>query len=57
MPQRPAVVSGYKKQIDETPWIITNVRHSLSSGGYTSQITLETHQADGVDGGDEATMD
>ncbi|WP_284336723.1 contractile injection system protein, VgrG/Pvc8 family [Comamonas sp. NoAH] len=55
MPQRPAVVSGYKKQIDETPWIITNVRHSLSSSGYTSQITLETHQAEGVDGGDEAT--
>lgn len=54
MPQRPAVVSGYKKQIDETPWILTSVRHSLSSGGYISQLTLETHQAEGVDGGDEA---
>ncbi|WP_284336726.1 hypothetical protein [Comamonas sp. NoAH] len=43
MPQRPAVISGYKKQIDETPWIITNVRHSLSSSGYSSQITLGKH--------------
>jgi hypothetical protein len=57
MPQRPAVVSGYKKQIDETPWIITNVRHSLSSGGYTSHITLETHQAEGVEGGEAITRD
>lgn len=54
MPQRPVVVSGYKPQIDQTAWIITAVRHSLSSSGYTSQITLETLQAEGVDGGDEA---
>lgn len=54
MPQRTAVVSDYKKQIVETPWIITNVRHSLSSCGYTSKITLGTHQVEGVDGRDEA---
>ncbi len=54
MPQRPVVVNGYKRQIDETPWIVTAVRHSLSSSGYTSQITLETLQAEGVEGGDEA---
>lgn len=57
MPQRPVVVSGYKRQIDETPWIVTAVRHSLSSSGYTSQITLETLQAEGVEGGDEAGAD
>ncbi|QKV52376.1 contractile injection system protein, VgrG/Pvc8 family [Comamonas antarctica] len=57
MPQRPVVVSGYKPQIDKTAWIITAVRHSLSSSGYTSQITLETLQAEGVDGGDEASED
>ncbi|MBH2010873.1 MAG: phage late control D family protein [Xanthomonadaceae bacterium] len=55
MPQRPAVVTGYKPQIDETPWIITSVRHTLEAGGYTSQITLETMQAEGVEGGDEAS--
>ncbi len=57
MPQRPVVVSGYKRQIDETPWIVTAVRHSLSSSGYTSQITLETLQSEGVDGGDEVNED
>ncbi|MEJ2800888.1 contractile injection system protein, VgrG/Pvc8 family [Comamonadaceae bacterium PP-2] len=50
MPQRPVVVSGYKRQIDETAWIITDVRHSLSSSGYSSTITLETLQAEGVEG-------
>jgi phage protein D len=55
MPQRPVVVSGYKKQIDETEWIVVGVRHSLGSSGYTSQMTLETKQAEGVEGGDEAS--
>ena len=54
MPQRPVIVSGWKKQIDETVWMVTAVRHSLSSSGYTSQLTLETQQSEGVDGGDEA---
>ncbi len=57
MPQRPAVVAGYKPQIDATPWIITSVRHTLEGGGYTSQITLETLQAEGVEGGEEAQPD
>lgn len=57
MPQRPAVVTGYKPQIDGTPWLITAVRHTLEAGGYTSQITLETMQAEGVEGGDEAGQD
>ncbi len=54
MPQRPVVVCGYKKQIDETEWIVVGVRHSLSTSGYTSSMTLETKQAEGVEGGDEA---
>jgi len=49
-PQRPARVVGYKPQIDETPWIVTRLRHSLDSGGFVSQITLETEQAEGVEG-------
>lgn len=55
MPQRPVIVSGWKKQIDETVWMVTAVRHSLSNSGYISQLTLETQQSEGVDGGDEAT--
>lgn len=54
MPQRPVIVSGWKKQIDETVWMVTAVRHSLSNSGYISQLTLETQQSEGVDGGDEA---
>jgi len=49
-PQRPARVAGYKLQIDETPWIVTRVRHTLDGGGYVSQLTLETEQAEGVEG-------
>lgn len=53
-PQRPVVVRGYKPQIDATPWLITGVRHTLAVGGYTSTLALETLQAEGVEGGDEA---
>ena len=49
-PQRPARVVGFKRQIDETPWIVTSVRHTLDSSGYVSQFTLETEQAQGVEG-------
>ena len=55
MPQRPVVVSGYKRPIDETAWIITDVRHSLSSSGYSSTITLETLQAEGIEGAEDST--
>jgi phage protein D len=57
IPQRPARVAGYKRQIDETPWIVTRVRHSLDGGGYTSQLTLETEQAEGVEGQEGADAD
>jgi phage protein D len=53
-PQRPVVVRGYKPQIDRTPWLVTAVRHALTAGGYTSTLTLETLQAVGAEGGDEA---
>ena len=56
-PQRPARVAGYKRQIDETPWIVTRVRHTLDGGGYVSQLTLETEQAEGVEGQEGASGD
>ena len=57
IPQRPARVAGYKRKIDETPWIVTRVRHSLDGSGYVSQLTLETEQADGVEGQEGANAD
>ncbi|KAF1021876.1 MAG: hypothetical protein GAK30_01565 [Paracidovorax wautersii] len=51
--QRPAEVSGFKDQIDETAWVITSARHTLDAGGYTTQITLETMQEDDVEGQEE----
>ncbi|WP_422085205.1 hypothetical protein [Variovorax sp.] len=50
-------MAGYKRKIDETPWIVSRVRHSLDGSGYTSQLTLETEQAEGVEGQEGATVD
>ncbi|CAN7594925.1 contractile injection system protein, VgrG/Pvc8 family [Variovorax paradoxus] len=54
-PQRPARVGGYKQKIDETPWIVASVRHTLDGSGYTSHLRLETEQAEGVEGQEGAT--
>lgn len=56
-PQRPARVVGFKRQIDETLWIVTSVRHTLDGSGYVSQLTLETEQAEGVEGQEGASED
>jgi phage protein D len=55
IPQRPARVAGYKRKIDETPWIVTRVRHTLDGSGYVSQLTLETEQAEGAEGQEGVT--
>jgi phage protein D len=55
-PQRPARVAGYKRKIDETPWIVAIVRHTIDQAGYISQLTLETEQADGVEGQEGARV-
>lgn len=57
MPQRPARVAGFKPQIDATPWVVTRVRHSLDGNGYTSHLTLETEQAEGIEGQEGAAED
>ena len=56
-PQRPARVAGYKQKIDETPWIVASVRHTIDQAGYVSQLTLETEQAEGVEGQEGAGVD
>ncbi|ORM87678.1 hypothetical protein HA44_00730 [Mixta gaviniae] len=39
---RTGKVSGFKKQVDGSSWIITTLTHSLSSdGGFTTSLELE----------------
>lgn len=40
-PELPAIVSGWKPTIDGTDWIISQVSHSLSDSGFTTQLDLE----------------
>jgi phage protein D len=41
MPELPATVQGWKKNIDSTDWILGPVTHNLNDNGYTTQIALE----------------
>ena len=40
-PETPAVVQGFKPEIDEEAWLITEVSHKIDSGGYTASIQFE----------------
>ena len=40
-PETPVQVEGFKDAIDAETWIIEKISHSISSGGYISQIDLE----------------
>lgn len=40
-PELPATVIGFKPIIDSTDWIISQVSHSLSDSGFTTQLDLE----------------
>jgi phage protein D len=42
IPQSPVNVSGFKAEIDGMDWIAAKVSHSISDGGFTSRIELET---------------
>lgn len=50
-PELPTRVQGFKPQIDTLPWILTQVTHSLTDGGYTNGLELEV-KADEVQGGE-----
>ena len=41
MPELPAILIGFKDQIDSTAWIITQVTHSIGDGGYTCAVEFE----------------
>lgn len=41
-PELPVTVSGFKPDIDATPWLVKSVRHTLSAdAGFTSELSLE----------------
>lgn len=42
IPQSPVNVSGFKADIDNMDWIAAKVSHSVSDGGFTSRVELET---------------
>ena len=41
MPETPVQLSGFKKEIDGSEWLITKVSHSISDSGYTCQVECE----------------
>jgi phage baseplate assembly protein W len=40
-PELPVTVSGFKPEIDETPWLVKKVTHTLSDTGFTTALNLE----------------
>jgi hypothetical protein len=40
-PETPAIVQGFKPEIDAEAWLITEVSHKIDSGGYTASIQFE----------------
>ncbi|GGY12814.1 phage late control D family protein [Massilia dura] len=40
-PELPVTVAGWKDEIDSIPWLVQNVTHDISDGGYTNSIELE----------------
>ncbi|MEI7409983.1 phage late control D family protein [Pectobacterium aroidearum] len=45
-PETPVQVSGFKQVIDEQPWTISKVTHSLSNSGYVTALELEVLLSD-----------
>lgn len=44
MPQTPVVLRGFKEIIDDTPWLVVKLTHTLGDAGLTTQIELETRR-------------
>jgi phage protein D len=40
-PEMPVTVSGFKPEIDATPWLIKKTTHTLGEGGFTTALELE----------------
>jgi phage protein D len=40
-PEMPVTVAGFKPEIDDTPWLVKQVTHTIGDGGFTSALELE----------------
>ncbi|MCT8467003.1 phage late control D family protein [Chromohalobacter canadensis] len=40
-PETPIIADGWKREIDATPWLITEISHDLSDSALTSSVDLE----------------
>lgn len=52
-PEVPARTLGWKSEIDDTEWIVKEVRHQIGDGGFTTEVELETKGASGDGSADE----
>ncbi|MBN6079909.1 phage late control D family protein [Aggregatibacter actinomycetemcomitans] len=41
MPETPVQLKGFKREIDNTNWLITQVSHTITKGGYTCDVECE----------------
>lgn len=44
MPQTPVTLRGFKPEIDNTPWLVVKLTHTLGDNGMTTRIELETRK-------------
>ncbi|CAE6841965.1 hypothetical protein R69746_06968 [Paraburkholderia aspalathi] len=40
-PEMPVTVSGFKPEINETPWLVKKATHTIGEGGFTTALELE----------------
>lgn len=45
-PETPLIASGWKPEIDEAVWLVVEVVHQISDGGYTNEVRAEVFGAD-----------
>lgn len=44
IPETPVKASDFKQQIDEADWIVTQVVHTLGTGGYVNSVDMELRE-------------
>ncbi|WP_412842338.1 phage late control D family protein [Cupriavidus metallidurans] len=49
LPELPAVVNGWKAEIDGTGWVLAKVTHEYSGRGYTSMLEMEVKTVDSAE--------
>ncbi|SHF00029.1 hypothetical protein SAMN02745148_01562 [Modicisalibacter ilicicola DSM 19980] len=45
-PETPAWLLGWKREVEETPWLITEVIHDISDSAYTASLQFEIRNTD-----------